>query len=61
MIFRLFFALAGVAMMLAGYNMVEVQASLMEFGRARESIIDMGLFLIVIGFVSLVLPVERKS
>lgn len=65
MLYRLFFAVFGIALILGGYDMVEVRASLIEFGRAREAVIDMGLFLGAVGFVILVfaltLPLERRS
>lgn len=51
MIFRLICAAFALGMAAYGVHLIEVKAALMEFGRARDAVVDMGLFLMTAGVV----------
>lgn len=64
MLGRLFLILASLLVLYLGYDLIEVQASLAEDPRVRDSLVDMGIFLHIVGIVGLVWSIsydERKA
>lgn len=64
MTIRILVALAALVSLYLGYDLVQVQASLVEDPRVRDSLVDRGIFLHIIGIIGLVWSVshvERKA